>query len=105
MGLALNTAYTLVASNNFIFAGVLTAIISRTLFHKLMQGRSPASIRDSLKKSTERGRMHKDLLEMLNEEKSCEGAFSLALTSYSFFFCILTPVQAIVQAWSITLSG
>ena len=105
VGLDLNTIYTLVASSNFIFAGVLTAIISRTFFHELMQGRSPASIRDSLYKSTERGIMHKDLLEMLNEEKSFEGALSLALTSYSFFFCTLTPVQAIVQAFSITLSA
>ncbi|CAE7944453.1 Kidins220 [Symbiodinium sp. KB8] len=103
VGLDLNTIYTLVASSNFIFAGVLTAIISRTFFHELMQGRSPASIRDSLYKSTERGIMHKDLLEMLNEEKSFEGALSLALTS--FFFCTLTPVQAIVQAFSITLSA
>ena len=45
------------------------------------------------------------MLKVLNEEKSFEGVLSLALTSYSYYFCILSPLQGVSQALSIALSA
>ena len=52
------TVVSLLASDNFIFAFVLTAIIFRTFFQELCYG-SPCSICESFRRSTERGIMHK----------------------------------------------
>ncbi|CAE7287524.1 ANK1 [Symbiodinium natans] len=104
MLLDLNTIYTLTASRNFKFAFALTAIVFRTVFQELFYG-SPGRIREAVEASIARGILRNDLLNLLNEEKGFEGVFSLALTSYSFNYCVLTPSQGLTQLFSIALSA
>ncbi|CAE7239821.1 ASZ1 [Symbiodinium sp. CCMP2592] len=100
----MNTIFTLVASRNFKFASALTAIVFRTVFQELVYG-SPVKIREAIAASVTRGIMRNDLLNLLNEEKGFEGVLSLALTSYSFNYCVLTPGQGFTQLFSIALSA
>ena len=98
-----NTIFTPLASDNFLFACMLQAIVSRCFIAQFLYNR-PTRICEATAASMKRGILRSDLLEMLDEEKGFEGVLNLALTAYSLPFCIMTFNQAFVQLLSIMMS-
>jgi len=100
-----NTIVTLILSSNLYFAGVLTFIVARSSIREINTMLQEPGLCQAFSMSMKRGMLHRQLINVLDEEKGAEAFFSLAITSYSYAFCVQTVDQALMQWGSIITSA
>lgn len=98
----INTIFTMVSSQRYILSLVLTTIVTQIFVKEILYG-SPMKLSHAVRQSAQRGILREDLLKLL-EDKASISVLSLVLTTYSFYFCVQAPFQAMALLFSIVLN-
>ena len=103
IALDINTVITFLSDQRFVFAGVMTFVITRSLLKQMCILR-PWHLRKAINASIQRGIMQQDLLDFLMEEKGSEAIGAAWLTAWSIYLSVTTAFEMLVQTLSLWLS-
>jgi len=98
------TVFSLLRSDNYMFAAILTAVASASLWRVLLRT-GLGNIWEQRNESLRLGYLTEPTYELIDDERSFEAFFSLALTSYSLLFSIATPLDVVFQGLSLLTSA
>ncbi|CAE7948836.1 ASZ1 [Symbiodinium sp. KB8] len=98
----INTIFTMASSQRYILSLLLTTLVTQIFVKEILYG-SPMKFSHVVRQSAQRGILREDLLKLL-EDKASISVLSLVLTTYSFYFCVQAPFQAMALLFSIVLN-